>query len=258
MPYRTRPPGKLYRCAWCGKQKKITEMRYPCSAKGKAPSTCHECREKHPGLSWCDFHEVAHDVVRFVAYPPPRPGYWNICRDGYAHKKSNQQGHAERSCPSCGRFRDSWEFRGGRQKASACRSCELDHPGKRWCVDCQEWLAEGSFNRTGADGKFWTIRCKPCKAAHAHGTSVTEVLRIQGATQPECAACGTTQDLKIDHDHSCCPSARSCGKCVRGYLCHECNTAEGLLKTPERAMALAAYMRRAAQREGSAPLADIA
>ncbi|MGW8884645.1 endonuclease domain-containing protein [Streptomyces sp. NPDC055749] len=29
----------------------------------------------------------------------------------------------------------------------------------------------------------------------------------------------------IDHDRACCPSrGPSCGKCVRGYLCHLCNT----------------------------------
>lgn len=67
--------------------------------------------------------------------------------------------------------------------------------------------------------------------------------------QPESYKCGNegcvTPDpvLHVDHDHACCPEGshkgrvtRSCGACVRGWLCMQCNNALGLLKDDPQAL----------------------
>ena len=71
------------------------------------------------------------------------------------------------------------------------------------------------------------------------------------AQDGKCAVCGTTdpgknrygpQSFCIDHDWRCCPGVRSCGACVRGLLCSNCNRAEGLLGS--HAQALADYLKK--------------
>lgn len=53
-----------------------------------------------------------------------------------------------------------------------------------------------------------------------------EMLEIQGGC---CAACCRVSDKwTVDHDHSCCPGQKTCGKCVRSILCSTCNTALGM------------------------------
>lgn len=38
----------------------------------------------------------------------------------------------------------------------------------------------------------------------------------------------------LDHDHKCCPTIRSCGRCLRGLLCPRCNRVLGSLKEDPR------------------------
>lgn len=41
---------------------------------------------------------------------------------------------------------------------------------------------------------------------------------------------GLVMNLAIDHDRKCCPGLKSCGKCIRGLLCTDCNTCLGKLE----------------------------
>ena len=54
----------------------------------------------------------------------------------------------------------------------------------------------------------------------------------------KCAICLIDQSelsksLSVDHDRKCCLGEKSCGKCIRGLLCSNCNFAIGLLKDNE-------------------------
>lgn len=64
-----------------------------------------------------------------------------------------------------------------------------------------------------------------------------------------CAICRTTDpagrhgNWHVDHDRRCCPKAKSCGRCVRGLLCQNCNLMLGHAKDdPERLRAAIAYL----------------
>lgn len=77
---------------------------------------------------------------------------------------------------------------------------------------------------------------------------VVELHQVEVCGNP---GCDNSEDLHMDHDHSCCPrgkvfevkSRKSCGDCVRGWLCRNCNIALGLLhESPSRIRGLADYV----------------
>lgn len=54
-----------------------------------------------------------------------------------------------------------------------------------------------------------------------------------------------TGKICVDHDHACCPGTVSCGRCVRGLLCDDCNRGAGSCKDdPDTLERLAAHIRR--------------
>jgi hypothetical protein len=72
-----------------------------------------------------------------------------------------------------------------------------------------------------------------------------QMLADQGG---KCAICDATESadgssLAVDHDHACCPGRRSCGKCVRGLLCRDCNQGIGNFRdNPHRMRSAADYI----------------
>lgn len=66
--------------------------------------------------------------------------------------------------------------------------------------------------------------------ARKYGLSLEELSKFLQEHDNKCDICGSTERLSIDHDHDCCPTSESCGKCVRGLLCFRCNWMLGWAK----------------------------
>lgn len=45
-----------------------------------------------------------------------------------------------------------------------------------------------------------------------------------------CWSCKTATATHVDHNHNCCPKGTGCANCVRGVLCHHCNSLLGFAK----------------------------
>jgi hypothetical protein len=83
--------------------------------------------------------------------------------------------------------------------------------------------------------------------ARSHGLSLEEFQELWDQHGGRCHNPGCRRDLAdgwhVDHDHACCDTGRSCGHCVRGLLCPECNKAAGQLgDDAARARGLATYL----------------
>lgn len=66
------------------------------------------------------------------------------------------------------------------------------------------------------------------------------MLRAQAGKCAICKSPPADRALAVDHDHRCCADKnRTCGKCVRGLLCGNCNMAIGLMRDSARLLAMA-------------------
>ena len=93
------------------------------------------------------------------------------------------------------------------------------------CRECTNSEAREAAKRRGPE------HARNAKLIKNYGITLVELERRLEA-QGGCAVCKTstpgTRYWHVDHDHACCPIAgKSCGKCIRGVLCHRCNVALG-------------------------------
>ena len=82
-----------------------------------------------------------------------------------------------------------------------------------------------------------------------YNLSIEDYEKMMEAQNGVCLICFTPPKgnyLYIDHDHKCCDGYISCGECIRGLLCNDCNRGIGLLKESDAVIARALeYLRGA-------------
>ena len=107
-----------------------------------------------------------------------------------------------------------------KRRGRAYRYCSED------CAQRVKLEIKKMNSRHWRDGHRVTLRAQQLWSRYRMTVERFEqILADQGGV---CAICGTdepggTGTWHIDHDHTCCPGRKSCGKCIRGLLCARCN-----------------------------------
>lgn len=71
-----------------------------------------------------------------------------------------------------------------------------------------------------------------------YGLTAQDYATLLEKQNNNCAICEHTFDQTpahapcIDHNHTCCPYQKTCGKCIRGILCATCNRRLGWYESP--------------------------
>lgn len=120
--------------------------------------------------------------------------------------------------------------------------------GMKRCSRCGQVKSRDEFRNHRASKDGLRVACKPCHSAgSAPSSEARRIFRTYGLTKSEydaffvahrsqCAACGKTTDLCIDHDHKT-------GR-LRGVLCRTCNITIGTAKESIEVLeALIEYLR---------------
>lgn len=136
-----------------------------------------------------------------------------------------------RTCSKCGEAKSLLEFYPRSDRPSFRSDCKA-------CVNARS----RAYYRENAESVKTQVR------ATYYSITPSAIADMREAQGNRCAVCGVSErdsgrTLHVDHDHACCPGKRSCGKCVRGLLCHNCNIGLGAFgDSVEKMQAAIAYL----------------
>ncbi len=120
-------------------------------------------------------------------------------------------------------------YKSGEYLFAECKKCCSDRNRSNYATNRSARLAAGKRYREINETQI-KIRQKHHSRKYMYGVDevrFNSMLEDQNYLCPGCDKDLRNAKIDVDHDHACCPGPRSCGVCVRGLLCHQCNVALG-------------------------------
>lgn len=202
-----------------------------------------------------------------------RPARWNRLQQAWSMYCSTAHcSNRDRICQSCGTtFHLGVDGAGTKYCSTDCKRTGYTKAYRKPSVSCA-WCGKISPDKQSRHRGGWPYICRECMQPIKHVEDRLKKHHVSPerarvlVDDPHCECCGAdvvsrirdrstgvaSPRLVVDHDHTCCPGATSCGACVRGLICHHCNVAAGMLNDdPDRAAALAKYLERFRKRAGA-------
>jgi hypothetical protein len=104
----------------------------------------------------------------------------------------------------------------------------INNNRRKTCKDCRN-------NWQRANRQYDPERCRGYELKRRYKLTISQFNTILTFQNNSCALCGENKPRgqgtwHVDHDHNCCKGNKSCGKCIRGLLCTNCNSILGFSK----------------------------
>jgi hypothetical protein len=129
-----------------------------------------------------------------------------------------------KQCIKCGEEKELDLFAKGKNyndgRRNICKKCHSNYVNNYYKLNPDKYDEKRKLNIGKKSDANWK----------RHRITENKYNELLSLFNGKCHACQERVATNIDHDHSCCDMPRSCGKCVRGILCNQCNTALGLMQ----------------------------
>lgn len=147
-----------------------------------------------------------------------------------------------RTCKVCGIAKPLdggfYKRKTGAVTTHVCKACTCEQQKQRAAANPEKKRAYAKAYREANPEKVSAGKRKAY-----YGITQEEVERFRLLQGDRCFSCQgqLPANFHVDHDHSCCPGNKACGRCNRGLKCSNCNTALGLLKDSSQVLIRSAY-----------------